>query len=908
MAHGRAGRTSLAAPSAILAFMFDPLAYWNALPDAIRQLCIGAAGEIIGGLTTAQLTGDQPGMILAPFYQSWREGLLKSQDDAKLADAFRDFFSRKPTQDQLKLLFQGQYHRVDFNVLEDALAASCDWADCRLPVGDLKQMLEGPLLELQRLHPQAPVTESIEGLRRREPGQQNHSLARRAYYAYLRREFQEKPLRGLPAMGKKTHVGLESVYVPPRIAFEQDKDVAADAFLLHPNQSQRHVILGGPGSGKTTLLQHLTLTLAQPGATLLPVFYRVLEYAKDLEHGGDFWQCLHRFLERSGQLRLPYGFFEREKQTGLAVFIDGLDEVTTERRIAILTAISHLADHLPHPSRIVITSRPAEYQRTPLASAHYRHWELQDFNDDEVQACIENWRRIHESSAEANRQAVVDLWERVKEDQGLRQLAGNPLMLTLIVLVHWNRGQLPHSRLRLYEACSECLLDLWDAVRGLKSPGLNPDQKREFLGRVAYQLQSQAQPEELGEESFALRITRTRLIEQLEEFLQSKGKDTGLATELVDRFVQRDAMLAKFEERNGQVQLGFFHRQFQEFFAACHIAEKTKRPDAVVRQHLDDPGWRETLGMAVAKLPDREREPLLIDFLQESRAEFALQCVTVATAGDPSEGSWLERLVRFLAKYTWAGHAFAGLAAQECAGGEGAQETGEIVTAIFTHRRDGRVMAAALELAESCGMMALVEGFLSEYQEPPDMVPVPAGEFLYQQGERITLPAFELDRHPVTNRQFELMLPGRTRDPHSSEDDQPVVNVNRYEARLYARWRGARLPDEREWEKAARGTDGREYPWAGKFDKTKCNTSESGLGKTTAVGTYPQGASPYGCQDMAGNVWEWVESPVIRHDAWGPLRGGSFREGAEFACSARYAQSRFANKGHVVGFRCARTP
>lgn len=171
--------------------MFDALAYWTALPPDIKRLCIGAAGEIIGGLTTAKLTGDEPGKILAPFYKSWREGLLKSQDDGKLAKAFRRFFDIKPTQNQFALLLKGQYDRVDFDILEDALVASCEWAHCPVPAGELTAMLEAPLLELQRVHPDAAVTASIEGLRHREPGQRNHSLPRRAYYGYLRRVFQE---------------------------------------------------------------------------------------------------------------------------------------------------------------------------------------------------------------------------------------------------------------------------------------------------------------------------------------------------------------------------------------------------------------------------------------------------------------------------------------------------------------------------------------------------------------------------------------------------------------------------------------------------------------------------------------------------------------------------------------------
>jgi eukaryotic-like serine/threonine-protein kinase len=92
----------------------------------------------------------------------------------------------------------------------------------------------------------------------------------------------------------------------------------------------------------------------------------------------------------------------------------------------------------------------------------------------------------------------------------------------------------------------------------------------------------------------------------------------------------------------------------------------------------------------------------------------------------------------------------------------------------------------------------------------------------------------------------------------SGFDDFPVIYVDWHMAKAYCEWRGARLPTEAEWEKAARGTDGYIYPWGNELDEASANF-QLAVGDTTAVGSYESGKSPYGLYDMAGNVWEWVE-------------------------------------------------
>ena len=228
-----------------------------------------------------------------------------------------------------------------------------------------------------------------------------------------------------------------------------------------------------------------------------------------------------------------------------------------------------------------------------------------------------------------------------------------------------------------------------------------------------------------------------------------------------------------------------------------------------------------------------------------------------------------------------------------------------------------------------------------------DWVNIPGGPFRYgdEQVREVSLSTFQVARYPITNAQYQCFIdddgyetdiwwrdlaerpePAR---PAWSAPNHPRERVSWYEAMAFCKWLdarlrerskipggwGVRLPYEQEWEKAARGADGRDYPW-GEFREGFANINDTVdgspnyLGRTAAVGIYPQGASPYEALDMAGNVWEWCldkyDSPddtPLKSKAARVVRGGSwmnFRGNAR--CAFRYYY--FAGFRRLnVGFR-----
>ncbi len=198
-----------------------------------------------------------------------------------------------------------------------------------------------------------------------------------------------------------------------------------------------------------------------------------------------------------------------------------------------------------------------------------------------------------------------------------------------------------------------------------------------------------------------------------------------------------------------------------------------------------------------------------------------------------------------------------------------------------------------------------------------EMVTVSKGKFIFQMEEdeedQEELKEFSIMKYPVTNilfqqfeSNFELRYP-----KFSWTDDQPVNGINYYEATVFALWLGLRLPTEKEWEKASRGPDGRDYPWgeAMGYQTGYCNTCDYMRGKTNPVKEFEEGISPYGCFDMAGNVWEWcVQLFSSQFTMQKIVRGGSWLNYLVHAkCHFRNSFDP-AERHPAVGFRCVSMP
>lgn len=393
-------------------------------------------------------------------------------------------------------------------------------------------------------------------------------------------------------------------------------------------------IIGAPGSGKTTLLRYLALTFARQHAgerlsldeDRLPLLITLRDFNRfldNLKQNGNLLdlgpQLLPQFLNEHVQniarhLNLPHDFFSRQLDAHDCIMLfDGLDEVADPlKRGRAAEAIATFVRHY-RGNRFVISSRPRGYEgeARQRLSALCTDCAIRDFDDEDMQAFATNWytavtrERLGDNpntQVEAQRQAE-DLLHAIRADERVKSLAHNPLLLSVLAMVHQRGVGLPQRRAELYDECTDMLLGYWDQVKGgeaareLASYGeLDRSEKRTLLEPIALWFHERGeQGVEAEKEELEQEIAR--------HFQDIFGDEHARARRRAASFLKViDARAGLLVERETGMY-AFAHLTFQEYLAARAIADREDYTEYTLK-HLHDPWWREVILLEVGHLSD----------------------------------------------------------------------------------------------------------------------------------------------------------------------------------------------------------------------------------------------------------------------------------------------------------------
>jgi formylglycine-generating enzyme required for sulfatase activity len=643
---------------------------------------------------------------------------------------------------------------------------------------------------------------------------------------------------------------------------------------------KRAVVLGEPGAGKTMTLWKIAVDLIDKALlseeVSIPIMIRLGNWTNENQHFSDFLLAqLGDFGDQLDQLL---------KENRAVLLLDGLNELPAGQRKEKTAEIRQFIDKWSNV-KAIISCRQLDYTENelevdrieifPLDPIRIRQFVCGYLGEEKGDKLF--WRLAGEKAMGYHgwflwefkgKLAVPDeifwnaatlpgefnwwqwndwLCER-ENPSSLMVMAGNPFMLMMLCSVYDEKlDTLPENRWALFNDFAETLFER-ERV---------PDEEQKPLvgaiSLVAYQMQTRQTSQEQGDAV----LPRSEALKTLDE------DQLKIAT--------RAGILSTGEE------VRFTHQLRQEYFAARHMDEEIKAKKLKAEslwpaeKWWERNNWEETT-VLLAGLYSDDCTPI-IDWIADANPEVAAIWIKRSGANCPPETmakikkSWLLRLTD------------------------------------LKRDKDPRARAA---VGRALGMTGLddrkgVGTILDEQgRELPDIdwIEIPGGDFLYGKGNEIrTVGSFAISRYPVTRKQFQVFIddPEGIRDKRWFEglacgekdkepeeqafpyDNHPRERVSWYQAVAFCRWLSwrmgeeyqmerveewkIRLPTELEWERAARGLDGRIYPYGNEFDSAGGNTFETGIGRTSAVGIFPDGASPDGVLDMSGNVRQWCLNP-----------------------------------------------
>ncbi|GAA1606154.1 HEAT repeat domain-containing protein [Actinoplanes couchii] len=384
--------------------------------------------------------------------------------------------------------------------------------------------------------------------------------------------------------------------------------------VLCDRRHQRITLIGDPGAGKSAVVRYLTLALARAHADErlavlaghLPILIELRSYAAGPTR--TFRDYLAHRAATDGYQDEPDGLHLYLARGDPAVVVfDGLDEILDRRlREETTGQIATFAENFP-AARIIVTTRPAEYNRRALSAAGFVHHTLQRFLPEQTAEFLHRWfRSLPEAQAAdvtLRREVVIGTIARSPE---LTELAGNPMLLSILAVIGRHR-MLPKQRWRLYEQVAVTLVDSWDDSRMVDAPPgsqrLDAEVKHELLRGLAFDMMSGL----LGPHGDQVSVEDLKRI--FTRHLERHGLGWADANEFARHAIEQLSRRSYVLGPAGRTDYRFVHRTFQEFYCAWAIVERFSRSGSgldevrgVFRLHWADPAWRETLRLVAGQL------------------------------------------------------------------------------------------------------------------------------------------------------------------------------------------------------------------------------------------------------------------------------------------------------------------
>lgn len=412
--------------------------------------------------------------------------------------------------------------------------------------------------------------------------------------------------------------------------------------------SNKIVILGDPGAGKTTLLKYLTVACAtkqhervlgsssNEKALLLPIYVPLREFVGEVSNRNSDYNLIDYFVSRAYahlNVSLSHKFFLDWLDSGnCCIAFDGLDEVwSVDQRKAVTDTVQALVSRFPK-NIYIVTSRIVGYPEAPLDGRDFLHCTVLEFDDSDIQSFVRRWYQHREHDRVEREKQATDLLATIQEEKSIQILARNPLLLTIIALVHRIEVELPQERVRLYHKCVTALIDTWEKAKGLTvEHKLRPFyiHRRRLLERLAYHLHAdamlpnQAQHIKAGD----LEAVITKFLMEIPSLGWQGDRDTALleAQAFVTLVKARTGLLVE----RGRDTFAFPHLTFQEYLASCDIDRRCDEVEELwteIELHLHDPHWREVILLLLGNLNKYDRKPTKL-----------LQRILSASELDPTE-------------------------------------------------------------------------------------------------------------------------------------------------------------------------------------------------------------------------------------------------------------------------------